>query len=97
MRDFRAGMTATAFLRVTQGGSKAPGSVRVRATIVDERGRTRLDEVTVIEGSGLARSRSADYRLDLPLARLEPGPHLLTIEAQLGDTIVHRQARFSLK
>ena len=51
----------------------------------------------MIEVSGFSRARAADYRLELPLTRLETGPHLLTIEAQLGDTVMRRQARINVK
>ena len=37
IRDFHRGMTAAAFLRVTQGGSKPPAAVSVAATIRDAR------------------------------------------------------------
>ena len=37
---------------------------------------------------------AADYLLDLPLAQLAPGAHLLTIEASAGRPTVDRQVRF---
>jgi hypothetical protein len=41
--------------------------------------------------------RSADVKYVLPLSRLSPGPHLLTIEATLGTTTVRRDVRFEVK
>jgi hypothetical protein len=33
-------------------------------------------------------ARAADVRIDLPLSRLQAGPHLLTIEARASDRVV---------
>jgi len=41
--------------------------------------------------------RSADVKYVLPLSRLSPGPHLLTIEASLGAETVRRDIRFQLR
>ena len=41
--------------------------------------------------------RSADLKYALPLSRLSPGPHLLTIEASLGAATIRRDIRFQLR
>jgi hypothetical protein len=41
--------------------------------------------------------RTADVRFQLPLARLTPGPHLLTFEAAIGAAILRRAVRFDVK
>jgi hypothetical protein len=41
--------------------------------------------------------RSADYQIDLPLARLAPGEYLLTINATLGKHEAKRDVRFAVK
>ena len=97
MRDFRAGMTATAFLRLTQGGSNPPAAVRVAATVRDERNGIDFERTTTLEASAFDAGRSADYRLELPVATLTPGPHLLTIEVSLGRSVVTRDVRFTIR
>lgn len=96
MRDFvRAGGTATAFLRVYQGGKGAPVDVPVIAQIVDGDGTRVLDASETLAGDRFSAGRAADYRLDLPLARLQTGPYLLTIEAALpGGARAKRDLRF---
>jgi len=41
--------------------------------------------------------RSADVKYAIPMAKLSPGPHLLTIEATLGATTIRRDVRFEIK
>jgi hypothetical protein len=41
--------------------------------------------------------RSADVKYPIPLAKLTPGPHLLTIEVTLGATTIRRDVRFEVK
>jgi len=41
--------------------------------------------------------RSADVKYALPLSRLSPGAHLLTIEATLGTTTLRRDIRFDIR
>ena len=97
IRDFRAGMTATAFLRITQGGSNPPAAVRVVSTIRNENSGVDFDRASTIEPDSFGAARSADYRLELPIARLAPGQHLLAIEVSLGRSVVTRNARFTIR
>jgi len=96
LREFRAPARVVAFMRVYQGGSKPVGAVRVTSTIVNEANRPDFDETTFLESSKFT-ARSADYRLDLPISKLDAGAHLLTIEAALGRTVVKRQAKFTIR
>jgi len=41
--------------------------------------------------------RSADVKYAMPMAKLSPGPHLLTMEATLGTTTIRRDVRFEVK
>jgi hypothetical protein len=41
--------------------------------------------------------RSADVKYQIPMAKLSPGPHLLTIEAALGSTVIRRDIRFEVR
>jgi VWFA-related protein len=96
-RDLRPGMTATAFLRVTQGGSKPTAAVRLAATIRNETNEIDFQRATTIDASAFDATRSADYRLELPIATLAPGPHVLMIEISSDKSVVRRDARFTIK
>lgn len=43
------------------------------------------------------KGRAVDYFLDVPIARLKGGPHLLTIEAKVGDRTARRDVRFEVR
>jgi VWFA-related protein len=96
-RDFSSGMAATAFIRLTQGGSNPLAGVRVAATIRNEHNGVDFERTTTLDASAFGAGRSADYRLDLPIAPLAPGPHVLTIEMSLGTSVVTRNARFAIR
>jgi VWFA-related protein len=97
MRDFHPGMTATAFLRVTQGGSKPATAVRLAATIRNETNEIDFERTTTVGALAFDAARSADYRLELPIATLAPGPHVLMIEISSDKSIVRRDARFTIR
>jgi hypothetical protein len=94
MREFRTTDRATALLRLYQLGSKVPQAVSVDTKIVDERDQTTFSESHVIDPAEFRSTRSADYRLDLPLSDLPAGAYLLTIEASAASRRVPREARF---
>jgi hypothetical protein len=93
-REFVADERVTAFVRIYQGGSKDLAPVIVTARIVDGGGTTVFDTMETLGADRFAADRAADYRLELPLQRLAPGPHLLTIEAKAGKATVRRDVRF---
>jgi hypothetical protein len=93
-RDFARTDHVTAFLRVYEGGKKAVTPVTLRTAIVDMNNHSVFEEATPLSGDSFRLNRATDYRLDLPLNRLEPGEHLLTIEATIGKRTVRRDARF---
>jgi hypothetical protein len=41
--------------------------------------------------------RTADVKYQIPMSKLSPGPHLLTIEAALGATTIRRDVRFEVR
>ena len=96
-REFTRATTVTAFLRFYQGGAKAPVATQVTTTILDATGRTVHEQTTAVEAPHFDKNRAADYQIDLPIAKLAPGPHLLTITARAGDLSIKREARFSVK
>jgi len=85
-RDFRAGDTVTAFVRVYQPGRDPLVPVLIKARIVDGH---EVEVFTAAETPGPERfgsTRSADYSLMLPLADLPEGPYRLTLEAAPAAT-----------
>jgi VWFA-related protein len=84
-REFARTDRVGAWMRVFQGGTAPPVAVNVTSKILDAAGA----EIVAIDGELPARAfeenRSAAYRLDLPLDRLTPGPHVLSITATRSD------------
>jgi VWFA-related protein len=95
-REFARTDRVTAFMRVYQGGSGPLASVPFEARILNDRNARVFGSSGTLAASDFTADRSADYRLDLPLADLEPGPYLLTITMQLkGGAVAGRDVRFS--
>lgn len=97
LREFDPGTTATAFVRVAQGGSQPPGTVRVAAAIRDDADRVDFERAATLDASVFGAHRSADYRLELPIATLARGPHLLTVEMSRGTAVLTRNTRFTIR
>jgi VWFA-related protein len=87
----------TAFLRVYQGGSASIAGVPVGARIVDAHNVVVFETTESLAPDRFGTGRSADYRLSLPIGRLRPGPHVLTLEASLGNKRARRDVRFSVQ
>ena len=96
-RTFEHGERATAFVRLYQASSALPVRVFLSSSIVDERNRKRYGQAASIEASAFAPDGSTDYVVDLPLADLEAGDYLLSIDAKAGTSSLQRQARFTVK
>ncbi len=93
-RAFEAGDEAFAFVRIYQQGRKAVGAVSISARVVDGSGRM-VDQVDdTVSAERFSKAGAADYRFNLPLSILAPGPHLLTIEAKAAGTSIRRDVRF---
>jgi VWFA-related protein len=96
-RRFRSIDDVHAFVRVYQGGTDAPRPVRVTARILNAASGAAFEHQETVFEQPQSASRSADYRLPLPLLTLTPGPYLLMIEAARGPReIVRRDVRFEV-
>ena len=95
-REFRATDLVTSFLRVYQSSSR-PTPVSVVARVVNDRNETVFEQKTPLGPERFGVNRSADFQLDVPLARLAPGEYLLTIDATLGKHEAKREVRFTVK
>ena len=79
------------------GGAQALAPVPMSVTIFDATGAMVFDASPTLPVERFARDRTADCAFDLPVANLQPGPHLLRIEARLGDTMARREVRFEIR
>jgi hypothetical protein len=96
-REFDKGEHATAFLRFYQMLG-APTPVTVSMRIVDAQDRRRFSQDATIDSAAFKSNRSADYVIDLPIADLEPGAYLLTIQAKSGFLWASRRdVRFTVR
>ena len=96
-RTFQRSEPISAYLRLYQGGKDALAAVQIRARIVDAADAAVVDEASTVDADDFKPTRSAEYRLELPLERFSTGQYLLTIEATLGKTRVSRDLRFSVR
>jgi hypothetical protein len=96
-RAFARTDRATAFLQVYQDAKGLAMPATVTARIADMSDRVVSNEVTSLTADRFTGSRGADYRLELPIERLERGEYLLTIEASQGQHIARRGVRFTVR
>ena len=96
-RDFARTDHATAFLRVYENAKNPAESATITARIADTRDRVVLNEVASLTADRFSANRSADYRLELPVERLEAGEYLVTIEATHGKYTARRGVRFTVR
>ncbi len=97
LRDFLPADEVSAFLRVYQSASRVPGAVALTSRIADGHGATVWSTNETMPPGAFAKTHAGDYRLALPLERLQAGAYLLTIEAKLGDRTAHRDVRFTVR
>jgi hypothetical protein len=96
LREFAKSASPTAFVQIYQGGAAAPVRLQVTARLVNEADRTVFERKSPLEATLFGASRGADYRLDLPLANLEPGRYLFTVEVTTGQLSSRRDVRLSI-
>jgi hypothetical protein len=84
-------------VRVYQGGKDATVTAALSAAIIDALGEAVFESHETLGSSRFSRDRSTEYRLVLPLSRLAPGPHLLTLDATLGKEVARRAVRFDVR
>jgi hypothetical protein len=96
-RAFAKSAAVTAFVRIYQGGSGAIIPVQVTARVVNEVDRSVFERASSLTPATFGTGRSADYRLDLPLAGLEPGRYLFTVEASTSKLSTRRDVRLTIK
>lgn len=96
-RDFERGDRATAFLRIYRS-RKESQTVEITARVTDANGREVTSERASLGAERFTGPhRSADFSYQLPLQRIRPGAHLLTIEATAAGATARRDIRFSVR
>jgi len=96
-RSFLRVDRVSAFFRVYQGGTSAPGPVRLDTRITDAQDQVVFDLPQTLEPDRFATARSTDVTFALPLVRLVPGDYLLTFEAAVGTTTVRRDVQINVR
>jgi VWFA-related protein len=96
-RDFTRDQKVLALVRAYQGGTGTMRPVALSMAIIDSNGAVVFQAHETLGPDRFAKDRAAEYRLDLPLARLGAGPHLLTIDATFGKETAHRAVRFDVR
>ncbi|OFW06471.1 MAG: hypothetical protein A3H96_12385 [Acidobacteria bacterium RIFCSPLOWO2_02_FULL_67_36] len=94
-RAFTSGHQVSAFTRVYQGGKAALASVAVRVRLRNAANELVMDRREELAAARFTTTRSADVRVEVPVAHLAPGEYLLTVEAA-ARTTVHRNSRFQI-
>ena len=96
MREFTRDDKVTVFLRAYQDGRNPPLPVTLEVRIVDADGAHAFETKATLTAGQFAKDRGAEFSLDMPVATLRPGPHLLTIEAKAGKRSARRDVRFEV-
>ena len=97
LRGFDAEQRVTAFLRVYEGGAAPLARVLITTQVRDTRDEIVFEQTANLGPDQFSNVRAADYQLDLPIAQLRPGPHLLTIQATAGKASARRDVRFAVR
>lgn len=96
-REFGREQKATAFLRVYRRAERMADEVGVAVSVVDASGMPVYSRRDVIDPGRFMKDGAADYPVDLPLDRLKPGEHLLTVSASVAGATVSRELRFTVR
>ena len=101
VRTFARSNRVKVFLSVRQGGKSGLMGLPLTVRILDDRGSSVFEARETLETSQFTVNRTAGFVFDLPLTRLQPGPHLLTVQVQNGPAAVgpaaERHVRFSVQ
>ncbi len=97
LRDFGGDQHVTAFVRVYAGGSGAIGRTRITTRIRNADDEVVFEQTADLPADQFTTARAADHQVDLPMAQLKSGLHLLTIDAATGSETARRNVRFQVR
>ena len=92
-RDFLRTNKVSAFVQIYQGTGPAKEFADLDVNILDGTGANVFHTLFELTPDRFGPS-GAQYQLELPISRLQPGPHLLSVEASTKDATVRRDVRF---
>ena len=95
-RTFSTTDSVHGFLRVYQGGSTPLAPATLVMTIRTATNEMAFNKSQPLGSDEFGADRTLDYRFDIPMARLKPGPHLLTIDVT-GPASARRDVRFDVR
>jgi VWFA-related protein len=96
-RTFSGGHQVAAFTRVHQRGRGPVRPVTLRLRLEDQDGRVVMERPVELAAVRFNAARAADVNIALPVAKLDPGAYLLTVETAGGETPVRRVIRFDVE
>jgi VWFA-related protein len=96
-RTFATTDRVTVFTRVRQGGKTPIAPMRLRMTLRNSSNVQVAERLEEIDAAQFNAARFADVVLDVPIARLQPGAYLLTVEGSAGTVVARRDSRFEMK
>jgi VWFA-related protein len=94
-RRFRPTDHVAAFVRVYQARA-AFTPAEVSTTITSAENLIEVQQTTTIEGAPFGRLSAADHRFEIPVAELQPGEYLLTVEVDAEGGTARRDVRFTI-
>jgi VWFA-related protein len=94
-RSFTPGHQVSAFTRIYQGGKAPLTAVPLRVQLRNSANGLVVDRREEVAPARFTAARSADVKVDVPVARLPAGEFLLTIEAG-AQKPVRRDSRFRI-
>jgi VWFA-related protein len=100
VREYAPADKVSAFLRVFQGGGSGRPlePVAVGVQVFDAFDKTIVDRTETISPASFDDARGAPFTVELPIAGLQRGPHLLSIQASApGVPPVRRDAVFRVR
>ncbi len=96
-RAFGPKANVSAMLRISHGAAPLSKNLRLKTVILDGRDRVVFESTDTIAVSDF-QGGVVEHRLQLPLARLLPGPYLLRFEVdQSSSQVQRRDVRFEVR
>jgi hypothetical protein len=92
-----SGILLTVTPPVASGPKDRLAPVTLSIQIVNGQDAAVVKTSETLGADRFAKGRAADYFVEVPIARLSRGPHLLTVEANTGGKTAHRDVRFEIR
>ena len=97
LRSFGRGDRVSGFLRLYQRGAGTAAAATITTRITDSDNQQIGDGIEHVGVMSFLKTRSYDYRFDLPVRELPRGEYLLTVDVAAGGRSAQRAVRFSVR